>query len=66
MNAQSNSIGINKWSSESERHKVWELGEGDQRLIGWERADGQRAIETNGDVVFESEGGFHECWYANA
>lgn len=63
---QTNSIGISKWANGMEIEKVWESGEGDNRMIGWERSDGARAIETNGDPAFEGEEGFATGWSANA
>lgn len=58
----SQSIGINKWSNGQTLAKIGESGEGDNRIIGWERVDGMRAIETNGDPVFEGQDGFGEAW----
>lgn len=58
----SNSIGINKWAAGQQLAQVWARGEGDRQTIGWERSDGERAIETNGDPVFEGEEGFEEAW----
>lgn len=60
MNA--NSIGINNWSKGQCVEMAGHSGEGESRIIGWVRADGARAIETNGDPVFESEDGFEEAW----
>ena len=58
----SNSIGINKWAAGQQLAQVWARGEGDRQTIGWERSDGERAIETNGDPVFAGESGFEEAW----
>jgi hypothetical protein len=45
--------------------KLWSNGlPGDARLIGWERADGARAIETNADPVFDWQDGFDQLWAA--
>lgn len=60
MNA--NSIGINKWANGQSIECAGSSGEGDSKITGWVRADGARAIETNGDPVFESEDGFEEAW----
>ena len=62
MNEKTNSIGISKWASDQSIEQVWESGTGDNRIIGWEREDGERSIETNGDPVFEFESGFDEIW----
>ena len=59
---QTTSIGITLWASGQGIEQVWSRGEGDARLIGWERADGQRAIETNGQPVFDGEDGFEAAW----
>lgn len=40
----------------------WESGTGDARRIGWMFADGTRAIETNGDPVWDHEDGFADAW----
>ena len=61
-NTQTTSIGITLWACGQGIEQVWSRGEGDARLIGWERADGQRAIETNGQPVFDGEDGFEEAW----
>ena len=59
----SNSIAIQKWASDSglELTEVWRSG---PESAGWERADGERVIETNGDPVWEHEEGFAEAWEA--
>lgn len=62
MNTKSNSIGINKWSKDQSVEMAGQSGESESRITGWVRADGARAIETNGDPVFESEEGFEEAW----
>lgn len=62
--AQTNSIGISKWAGEQAIECTWSVGEGDARLTGWTRADGERAIETNGDPVFEGDDGFEDAWAA--
>lgn len=56
------SIGIQKWAGGQTISRIWQNGEGDWRMIGWQRADGARAIETNGDPAFEHEPGFEEAW----
>lgn len=56
------SMGINKWSGGQRIFKIGESGEGDSRMVAWVRADGARAIETNGDPQFEWEDGFDEAW----
>ena len=55
---------IAAWAAESGgAEKAWESGEGDARLIGWQAANGTRAIETNADPVWsESEESFADCW----
>lgn len=59
---KSNSIGINKWAGEMTIAEIGRVGSGDDLLIAWQRSDGERAIETNGDPVFEWYGGFEEAW----
>ena len=59
---ETTSIGIYKWAHPATAELAWETGVGDARLRGWERADGARAIETNGDPLFEGEAGFDETW----
>lgn len=59
-----NSIGIQKWAANQNVEQVWVTGEGDNQLVGWLRADGARAIETNADPVFDTEEGFEEMWSA--
>jgi hypothetical protein len=49
----SSSLGIQRWAAGSALTLRWVRGEGDARRIGWERADGYRAIETNGDPILE-------------
>lgn len=56
------SIGIKKWAGELEIEEVARRGEGDARMIAWERSDGARAIQTNGDPVWDGEEGFEEAW----
>jgi len=56
------SIGIRQWAGEMDIWEVWSIGEGDSRLIGWRRGDGEHAIETNADPVWESDEGFQEMW----
>lgn len=58
------SIGINRWSHGQKLTRLWSRGAGDARLTGWQREDGQLAIETNGEPIFESEDGFEEAWSA--
>lgn len=59
---ETTSIGIYKWAHPVTAELLWESGVGDSRIRGWQRADGARAIETNGDPVFEGENGFAEVW----
>lgn len=58
----SQSIGINKWAKGHSLEQVWARGEADEKTIGWQRSDGERAIETNGDPVFPGESGFEVSW----
>lgn len=60
-NRKSNSIGIQKWANGQEIEKIWETGEGDEKMIGWQRSDGERAIETNGDPCFGGDE-FEAVW----
>jgi len=60
-----NSIGIQRWAAHQGAEIVWENGIGDARIVGWRRDDGERAIETNGDPVFDGEG-FDELWNNNS
>lgn len=57
------SIGIKNWAGRQAIARVWGAG-GDSRLVGWQRADGSRAIETNGDPCFEDTPHFSELWEA--
>lgn len=57
----SRSIAIIRWAAGQELTEVWRAG---PETIGWQRADGERAIETNADPVFESDEGFAEAWEA--
>jgi len=57
-----NSIGINKWSGGQRIFKVGESGDGDSRMVAWVRADGARAIDTNGDPDFEWSDEFDAAW----
>jgi hypothetical protein len=41
---------------------LWERGEGDARKRGWEHLTGSRAIETNGDPLYEDDDGFADAW----
>ena len=63
---ETTSIGIYKWAHPITAELVWESGVGDSRLRGWERADGSRAIETNGDPFFEGFGEFDDMWNAQS
>ena len=61
-----NSIGINKWSDGMTVTREWSAGDGDLRIVGWKRSDGCRAIETNGDPIFDDGSyEFDEIWDAN-
>ena len=53
-----NSTSIRKWAGELELIEIFRVGE----TIGWERADGERVIETNGDPVWPHEEGCVELW----
>lgn len=55
----SRSIAITKWAGALELTEVWRA---DSETAGWERADGYRVIETNGDPVWEHDIGFAEAW----
>lgn len=57
-----NSIGINKWSGGQRIFKVGESGDGASLMVAWVRADGARAIETNGDPNFEGSEEFDAAW----
>ena len=65
-NPQTNSIGIRNWSEGQELTEVFFIGLGDSRLIGWKRHDGARAIETNGDPIFEGGEDFETMWESYA
>jgi hypothetical protein len=56
--------GIKEWAARAGGAEVvWERGEGDARLVGYEAADGTRAIATNGDPVWsECEPDFGDYW----
>lgn len=56
------SIGIRKWAAGFRLIECGRSGYGDEMLIAWKRSDGLRAIETNGDPVFEHEDGFAAAW----
>jgi hypothetical protein len=60
--SQSKSSGISHWASGRKIEQVWESGQADSRLVGWRRADGALAVETNGDPVFEDADGFSDLW----
>lgn len=62
MSNTTNSVGIAKWADTQSIEIAWQNGTGDARQIGWTRADGARAIETNGDPVFEDAIGFDGSW----
>jgi hypothetical protein len=59
---QIRSLSIREAAGERGARVVWERGEGDRRLVGWELTDGRRAIETNGDAVWDGDDGFREAW----
>jgi hypothetical protein len=63
-NNTSESIEIQKWADGQNIHLVWESGEGDGRMIGWEREDGSRVIETNADPIKQGEEDFVAAWDA--
>ena len=56
------SLGIEDWAGQSDIVQCGSYGRGDARMIAWERDDGTRAIETNGNPIFEGETGFEESW----
>ena len=58
------SIGITKWAGEQSVEICWGHRRDDSGTAGYRRADGWRAIATNGDLVFEDEDGFTEAWEA--
>lgn len=58
----SNSIGINKWAGGKQISEILRDGNGDNQIIAWKRADGEVALETNGDPVFGVEA---EQWVAD-
>jgi hypothetical protein len=59
-NSKCRSVGIRAWAAEQALEIEWASGE----IRGWSRRDGERAIETNGDPVFESDDGFEAAWDA--
>lgn len=60
------SSGITAWAGGMAIEDEWTTGSGDARLTGWVRADGARAIETNGDPVFDGDDGFVDAWAAGS
>jgi hypothetical protein len=54
------SITIAKWAEGHELTLVLEAEDG--KVRGWMRDDGRRAIETQGDSIFEDERGFDAGW----
>lgn len=53
------SAGIGQWAAEAGgAEKKWRNGDN----YGWIGANGTRAIETNGDPVWEDDVGFAEAW----
>lgn len=51
-----NNAAIREWAgAELEIEIDWQTGIGDSRLTGYRRADGYRAIGTNGAPVFEGD-----------
>ena len=57
------SIEIEKWAGGEAVEESWRST---SELAGWTRADGARAIETNGDPVFEEDEGFEDLWEKRA
>jgi hypothetical protein len=60
------SVAIRKWAGGQRVELVWQRGEADQQRTGWRRADGYRAIETNGDPIWEDDDGMSEAWRAGS
>jgi hypothetical protein len=54
---------IRRWAETDTVELIWERGEGDDRLRGFRSRDtGKRAIETNGDPIWEDSEGFETAW----
>jgi hypothetical protein len=52
MNIETSSIGISKWIGNLHAEVIGSIGSGDSKVIAYRRADGEVALETNGDPVF--------------
>jgi hypothetical protein len=59
---KTSSLGIEDWAGQSDIVQCGSYGRGDARMIAWERDDCTRAIETNGNPIWEGEEGFEAAW----